>query len=465
MSNKYLELNYHALFVTANTFFGSKAAARARGFDSVEKMDEAIVKALNSVVPESTRATSILHLGNVAVARKERVNEILSQLRAPILLCRGKFDGGLVHRNIRLVKTLVGTKALAWHDRALGLLCGGYEHEAHVRRTLSKLTMIPCARGIFLVSSDAEAQTLLELDSVWGSSWKSSITAVVDLRITGNANYGENGTIGKMICVNTELNPEPVGISRLAESYRGPRRYAQRDDRPASEYGFVDRIPATLHQRTRRTIFPVADAIIGRTFTATATTQNIVFDGARWRNVEAATTVNAGTITGRLEAQTPPAPAQAPHGLNNAINQVGDAVIPQQRPAHRVAWMMEEAEALAAMHGVMGQYPVPAEAPHPGADRPVIQTEYQETHVINAELQQAIEDTIPVPTLNNAIDQIGDALNRAATVVAVEAIPRPDGEEGPYLTNVRLDVEIADPPQAQTTNPTLEIDLPNENVR
>lgn len=79
------------IFFIADTHFGDARILRyeKRPFSSVEEMDEAMIKAWNSLVGEQD---TVFHLGDVSMYQEEKTMEILNKLKGRKKLILGNHD-------------------------------------------------------------------------------------------------------------------------------------------------------------------------------------------------------------------------------------------------------------------------------------------------------------------------------------------------------------------------------------
>lgn len=101
-------------FVTADTHFGHaniRLPTHAdRPFDSVEEMDEALIRRWNTKVHKTA---TIYHLGDFAWRNKTRALEIRKRLQGRIILIRGNHEQAVgldFHNSVRMIANYLETK-------------------------------------------------------------------------------------------------------------------------------------------------------------------------------------------------------------------------------------------------------------------------------------------------------------------------------------------------------------------
>ena len=79
-------------FITSDTHFGHENIIKYcnRPFPNAEEMDKALIDNWNAVVGKND---TVIHLGDVGLASKSRLKEIISQLNGHKLLIKGNHDG------------------------------------------------------------------------------------------------------------------------------------------------------------------------------------------------------------------------------------------------------------------------------------------------------------------------------------------------------------------------------------
>ena len=87
----YTEEDAKKIYFTSDTHFSHEAIIKycCRPFKTVEKMDEALVKNWNEVVPEDG---IVFHLGDVGFGQPKYINDILRRLNGKIYLVIGNHD-------------------------------------------------------------------------------------------------------------------------------------------------------------------------------------------------------------------------------------------------------------------------------------------------------------------------------------------------------------------------------------
>lgn len=145
------------IFFTSDTHFGHKNIIEYcnRPFDSVEQMNDFIIKQWNSVVREND---TVYHLGDVCLGlRKEEIAEILSKLNGTKYLVKGNHDNwkNEVYREIGFKEVydtpiiikeflILSHAPIPWKINPMYLNLYGHVHDSDLYETYGKASACLC---------------------------------------------------------------------------------------------------------------------------------------------------------------------------------------------------------------------------------------------------------------------------------------------------------------------------------